>query len=628
MSAMAPEGNAAAPVDYAKLGFMCGLEVHQRLATKQKLFCACPADVAHVQSSNSIFRYQRAVAGELGNVDLSAQFEEMRNRKFIYNLYPGHTCLVDIDEEPPHQLNTEALEISLSIASSLHLKIVDELQPMRKEVVDGSNPSAFQRTVLLGTDGIMKLDGHAIGITMISLEEESAGISAAAPGSITYDSDRIGIPLVEIDTDPHIASPQEAKQAALRIGTLLRLTGKVQRGIGTIRQDVNVSIKGGARVEIKGLQELDTMDKFIENEVVRQQRLIWLRDELVKRKASVGEPHDMSKLLKGTNAKIIAPALEAGGVVLGVALHGFKGVIGAEVNPGRRLGTEISDYAKMGGVKGLIHSDEDISGYAITDSEAVAIRKELELGANDAFMLIAGPNDSASKAISLAADRARQALVGVPLETRGVASADAFTTKFLRPLPGGARMYPETDVKPVRITGEMLGRAALSAPDIDKERARLVRELGNENLASMLMLSPRLQLYKALVSAKNSDKPFIANTLLQKFTELRRAGLDAESIPEQELAGLFAMYGKGRLTKQAVEEVLKELSKGKRGAEMIAKELGLERVSGDGLASLVEKAKKEHPGAKATELMQHIMKEHRLNVDGTELSRMLNPKKK
>ncbi len=617
---------AAAVLDYAKLGFMCGLEVHQRLATKQKLFCACPAEVTRGHGSGTIFRYQRAVAGELGNVDLSAQFEEMRRRKFIYNLYEGHTCLVDIDEEPPHPLNTEALEIALSVAAALGLKISDELEPMRKEVVDGSNPSAFQRTILLGTDGAIRLDGHEIGITMMSLEEESAGISAATQDSITYDSDRIGIPLVEIDTDPHIASPQEAKQVALHIGTLLRLTGRVQRGIGTIRQDVNVSIKGGARVEIKGMQKLDTMDRFIENEVLRQQRLLELRDELVRRKASVGEVHDLTKQLSGTKAKIISAALGSGGSLLGLALHGFSGMLGAEVNPGRRLGTEISDYAKMGGVKGLIHSDEDMNGYGLTDDEAATVRRELKLKERDAFILIAGANDNASKAIRLAADRARQALVGVPLETRGVASAETFTTKFMRPLPGGARMYPETDVKPVGITKEMLEKAAQDAPDIAKERARLVKELGNEGLAGMLMMSQRLQIYKMLTAARGSDREFIANTLLQKFTELRRAGYDVESIPEGELSGLFRMYAEGKLTKQAVEEVLKELARGKRDAAKIVKAMGLERVSGKALASLVDKVRKEAHGISGKELVQRVMREHRLNVDGAELNALVDGK--
>ena len=608
---------------YARLGFKCGLEIHQRLATERKLFCACSAITTEQASTDTIFRYQRAVAGELGAVDVSAQFEELRKRRFVYNIYPGHTCLVDIDEEPPHGMDVEALSIALSVASSLGLHIADELEPMRKEVVDGSNPSAFQRTVLVGMDGNIMVDGNEIGITMMSLEEESAGISSKTSDSITYDSDRIGIPLIEIDTDPFIRSPAEAKKVALHLGTLLRLTGRVQRGIGSIRQDVNVSIKGGARVEIKGLQELDTMDRFIENEVLRQQKLLEIRDGLIKRKASVGASHDLTRLLAGTKVKIIANALGRGGIAVGLALKGFKGMLGTEVNPGRRLGTEISDYAKMGGVNGIIHSDEDLKGYGFADEEVDAIRKQMKLGNDDAFIIIAGTKDNAPASMKLAADRVRAALTGVPEETRAVASTETFTTKFMRPLPGGSRMYPETDVKPIQITEKMLADAEKSAPSIEKERSRLSKELKSQELVEMLMTSPRLHLYNALASKKGSDRIFIANTLLQKFTELRRNGFDVDSIPENRLESLFEAYTSGRITKQAVEEVLKELSKGAEDADAIIKKRGLERMNEEELKAIIKRFMEAEPGLPKGELIKRIMQKYRLNIDGSELNKAI-----
>ncbi len=611
---------------YAKLGFKCGLEIHQRLATERKLFCACAATTTEQSSNASIFRYQRAVAGELGAVDASAQFEELRKRRFVYNIYPEHTCLVDIDEEPPHEMNRDALGIALSVASALSMSMADELEPMRKEVVDGSNPSAFQRTVLIGMDGRVKVDGSEVGITMMSLEEESAGINAKAGDSITYDSDRIGIPLIEIDTDPYIRSPAEAKKVALHIGTLLRLTGRVQRGIGSIRQDVNVSIKGGSRVEIKGLQELDTMDRFIENEVLRQQKLLEIKETLLKRRASVGASHDLTKHLKGTKVKIIAGMLKDGGMAIGMALPGFRGILGTEVNPDRRLGTEMSDYAKMGGVKGIIHSDEDLKGYGFDDKEVGAIQDIMGLEDDDAFVIIAGTRESAPMSMKLTADRARAALVGVPEETRAVASTETFTTQFMRPLPGGSRMYPETDVRPVRIEPGMLKEAARSAPDIEKERSSLERELGSGALADMLMASPKLPLYKAIARPRGSDAAFLANTLLQKFTELRRAGFDVDSISEARLAELFGAYAEGRLTKHAVEEALKALSKNDEPVGTIIRREGLERMSGTELKELVEKFRKDEPSLKNAELVKRIMQKHRLNVDGAELNKVLSGK--
>ncbi|MDE1811125.1 MAG: Glu-tRNA(Gln) amidotransferase subunit GatE, partial [Candidatus Micrarchaeota archaeon] len=292
---------------YKQIGFMCGLEIHQRLSTKEKLFCSCPTNILGkgATPSSSISRYQRAVAGELGSVDLSAEFEEGRNRKFNYNIYDGNVCLVELDEEPPHELNREALEAALSFASALKMRIVNELQPMRKEVVDGSDPSAFQRSIFIALDGAISVDGIRINIPSMFLEEESSGIGANEEQSITYNTDRLGVPLIEIDTDPYIPDPATAKKVALHIGTMLRISGKVQRGIGSIRQDVNVSIKGGARVEIKGVQDLDLIDSFLENEILRQQNLITIKAKLSTAKAHVMEPVELTHMFKATKVEII-----------------------------------------------------------------------------------------------------------------------------------------------------------------------------------------------------------------------------------------------------------------------------------------------------------------------------------
>ena len=319
---------------YKEMGFMCGLEIHQRLATSEKLFCSCTARLPAPEEKDSavIRRHQKAVAGELGLVDRAAKFEEEKRREFVYRINNGHACLVDLDEEPPHGMNGEALSIALSIASSMSMHVPEEIQPMRKQVVDGSNPSGFQRTTKIGMDGFIEPAGHKVNIVSMFLEEESAGIESNSPGEIVYDTSRIGIPLVEIDTDPYLRSPAEAKEVALRLGVMLRLTGKVQRGIGSIRQDVNVSIRGGARVEIKGLQDLDALDKFIENEVLRQQRLIGIKEELGSKKGvEIGPPKDLTAMLGNTNAKIISKAISSGGIVLGFALHGFRGVLGRRI---------------------------------------------------------------------------------------------------------------------------------------------------------------------------------------------------------------------------------------------------------------------------------------------------------
>ena len=609
---------------YKRLGFMCGLEIHQRLATESKLFCSCSASLSEGVPEGTVTRRQRAVAGELGVVDRSAKFEEKRSRLFEYELHEGHACLVDIDEEPPHSLNEEALGIALALAKSLHMNVGAELEPMRKEVVDGSNPSAFQRSILIGLNGSMEVGGHEILIPSMFLEEESAGIISSSSESIRYDTSRIGIPLVEIDTFPYISSPEEARDVALQIGTLLRLTGKVQRGIGSIRQDVNVSIKGGARVEIKGLQELSDMDKFIENEVARQEKLLEIIKLLKSRNASVGQAHDLTHVFSGSHAKIISAALGSGGAVLGFKLGGFSGVLGMEVNPGKRLGTEISDYAKMGGVKGLIHSDEDLAKYGITQSEIGAVRKALGMKQEDAFIIIADRRRNAAMAIEFAIERAKMAVEMVPEETRAAYDKEHFTTRFMRPLPGGSRMYPETDAKPIRITKQSLEEAARNAVDVEKEQALLEAELNDKALAKQMMLSPRLQLYRRIGSIKGIDKRFVANVLLQRFTEMRRDGINAEALPEERLMEIFKAYSDKRITKQALDELIRLALKRNESIAEIIRENGLERISGERLRKLLKSEGAE--SCKRNELaafMGKFMSKYRLNVDGAELNEEL-----
>ncbi len=609
---------------YKDIGFMCGLEIHQRLATAKKLFCDCPTRLKESsETMANIARYQRAVAGELGAIDVSAQFEELRNRKFVYNVDKTNSCLVEVDEEPPHGLNREALLTALAFASSMNMKIIDELQPMRKEVVDGSDPSAFQRTILIGIDGEIAVSGYKIKMPSLFLEEESCGIVSNTETESVYSTDRLGIPLVEIDTDPYIPTPAVAKEAALHIGTLIRTSGKVQRGIGTIRQDVNVSIRDGARVEIKGLQDVALIDKFIENEVIRQQKLLEIKDILILENAKVEEPREVTVIFRDTKAKVVRQQLDKSGVVLAFALKGFAGILGKEVNPGRRLGTEISDYAKMGNVNGIIHSDENLSAYGFSDGEMGELRKQLSMTQNDAFIIIAAKREYAEKAIKFAVGRAKHAMVGVPLETRATASSELCTTKFLRPLPSGSRMYPETDAKPIMITGDMQREAMRQAPDIEKEKEIISKLVENRDVAAKLLTSPKLSLFKRLVEETSTDPKLIANVLLQKFTELRRNGMDVDSISEESLIDTFIAYHKGKITKQAIDEVLKHLAKKEGKVDDIIANNDLDRVKGEKLRKLIESMGTKAKQTDINLLRNEIMAKYRLKIDGGELNEML-----
>lgn len=601
---------------YKSIGFMCGIEIHQRLATDEKLFCSCHTEIADKgHEIAKIERRQRAVAGELGKVDKSAEIEEGKDRLFTYKVFRENACLVDIDEEPPHLMNMEALQVTLSLAQAMGMKMVDELQPMRKAVVDGSDPSAFQRTVLVALDGKITVEGNTIAVPSISVEEESSGIAGGDGNNVIYDTSRLGVPLVEIGTDPTIPSPKAAKEVALYIGTLLRITGRVQRGIGSIRQDVNMSIKGGARVEIKGMQELALMDKYIENEIKRQQGLIKISLELQGRKAKIGTPVELTKIFKTSRANIVGGAE----CVVGAKLEGFNGLIGMEINPQRRLGTEISDYAKLGGAKGIIHSDEDLKKYNLSQEEINVVRSELDIGPNDGFIIIAGPRQIARKSMEHALWRADHAMKGVPRETRGAMPGELCTSKFLRPLPGGSRMYPETDTRPILVTKEMLATAKKAAPNLEKERKGLGALVKNEDLIAQLIMSPRLKLFKLIVQESSVDPEFAANIIIQKFTELKRDGIDCDSIAEDEIISLFNAYHGNIITKQALDPLLRELAKGGKNIYALIDRLKLKKLSGAELKQLVAKER----GKSREETIRNIMSKYRLVVDGSDLNDVL-----
>ena len=260
-------------IDYTKIGFKSGLEIHQQLDTN-KLFCNCSSLLRSDEPDFIIKRKLHVVAGETGEVDVAASHEASKNKEFIYQGY-NTTCLVEIDEEPPHEINKEALKIALQISLLLNCQIIPITQVMRKTVIDGSNTSGFQRTVLIARDGWIETSQGNVRIESVCLEEDAARIIKRDENSkeVIYRLDRLGIPLIEIATAPDIKNPIQAKETALHLGNILR-NCKVKRGIGTIRQDVNLSIKNSKRIEIKGFQDIKNIERAIEKEVERQSELV------------------------------------------------------------------------------------------------------------------------------------------------------------------------------------------------------------------------------------------------------------------------------------------------------------------------------------------------------------------
>ncbi|MCX8169772.1 MAG: Glu-tRNA(Gln) amidotransferase subunit GatE, partial [Candidatus Methanomethyliaceae archaeon] len=400
-----------------------GIEIHQQLDTKNKLFCNCSTILREEPPHFIVIRKLRPVTSELGEVDQAALFESEKQKIFQYQGYVDSTCLVELDEEPPHEINKDAVMISLTVAKMLNMIIVDEIHVMRKIVIDGSNTTGFQRTAKIALDGWIDDEEGRVSIKSLCLEEDSARKISEGPDYVVYRLDRLGIPLIEISTGPDIRSGDQARRVALKLGRILKATGMVKRGLGTIRQDLNISIEGGARVEIKGVQELGLISTVVNYEALRQKNLIEIAEELRRRNAYASEElFDVTEIFSLTTSKIIKKELIAGGKVFAIILHGFADILRKDIQPGRRFGTELSDYAKVyGGIGGIFHTDE-LPAYGISEDEIKALRNKLNANDMDCIVIAAGESQSCKRALLAVVRRANQALVGVPAEVRAANS--------------------------------------------------------------------------------------------------------------------------------------------------------------------------------------------------------------
>ncbi|HRR67340.1 MAG TPA: Glu-tRNA(Gln) amidotransferase subunit GatE, partial [Methanomassiliicoccales archaeon] len=451
----------------------CGLEVHQQLDTR-KLFCSCRSQLVEGQGARFVRRL-RPTQSELGEIDRAALAQAERGMRFTYQAPPGVSCLVEADEEPPHAADAEAVQAALIVSTLLGCQVMDEVHFMRKIVIDGSNTSGFQRTALVAVDGALEVDGRRIGIASLCLEEDAARKVDTKDREVTYRLDRLGIPLIEIATAPDMHDPEEVREVAQRLGSILRSTRMVKRGLGTIREDLNISVPGGARVEIKGAQDLGLLPTYVRTEMERQHALIEIK-RLLRGRGATPVPlavRDVTASLRDSRSKVLRSALSKGGKVLCAPLPLFAGALRSA--DGRlRLGAEMAQHARSRGVAGIFHSDE-LPGYGITAEEVQALRAELRLGERDAFVLCADMEDRAGPALLAALARANQALVGVPEETRDPLPDG--TSVYSRPLPGAGRMYPETDVRPILIEPERLAGIRATLPELPEARiARLVGE--------------------------------------------------------------------------------------------------------------------------------------------------------
>jgi len=586
-----------------------GLEIHAQLNTK-KLFCDCDTDLLD-NPTKTIERKLHVTVSELEEVDRAAFEESLKGKKHVYEAFDT-SCLVYLDEEPPHEPNEEAIETVLKVSLLLNADIVDQIHFMRKMVIDGSNVSGFQRTAIVGLNGVVETDYGNVEIPTICIEEDAARKDREEKDRIFWKIDRLGTPLIEIATSPSIKTPEQGREVALFIGNILKATKKIKRGIGTIRQDLNISIDGGARIEIKGVQELNMIPTYIKEEVKRQENLLKIKEELEKRKAGIGEIYDITDLFKDTKCKIIKKAEK----VLALKLKNFSGILGMEIQKDRRFGSELADYARKY-VPGIFHSDE-LPGYGISEEEKNRVTEKLE---SDSFVIVASSKEKAEKALKEVIKRIKIAFQGVPEETRKPLENGA--TAYARPLPGEARMYPETDVPPYNISEELIEKIKRELPELPRDKKiRLMKQynLNEENATKIMAYDPD---FFEEIMREYSIKP----TIFLKAVEIYRS-LGCENL--EDLKIVFDYISKNRLVKEGIEKVLEEFSKGNMDIERIIENHGLKPITESDAEEVIQRIVIqnrdviEKKGERAVSvLMGECMKVLRGKVDGKIVNEIL-----
>lgn len=552
-------------IDYKKIGLKVGLEIHQQLNTEKKLFCSCKTELFKEEPEITFLRRLRPTQSELGQIDPAAFFEFQKGVKILYEANKDTACLVEMDEEPPHNLNREALETALIISLMLESKPVDEIHVMRKTVIDGSNTTGFQRTCVVAFNGKVETKEKTVPIQHMSLEEDAARKMGKNSIIVKYRIDRLCIPLVEVATAPVIYTPQEAEEVALAIGRILRATGKVKRGLGTIRQDLNISIRDGALVEIKGVQELELVSLVVENEVQRQLNLLKIKEELTKRGVKEKDVKNVfvnvTHVFAKTKCKVIRAALERGKQVLAVKLQKFENLLKKELTPDVRLGTEMADRARFWGrVGGIFHTDE-LPAYGITAEEVDTLKHVMNAEQGDAVVFVADVLGNASDALKAVNERAKEALKKVPQETRA-AKPDG-STRYMRPRPGAARMYPETDVPPIQISRGYVESLRKCLPELpERKMQRLMQDYGlNEKLSKQVLDSEFSQLFEEAVSNGRVSPTMVAVVLTEMLKALRRENAEIGKVSDEQFLELFRLVGLGEVAKEAVSDIIVWLSK-------------------------------------------------------------------
>lgn len=602
-----------------------GLEIHQQLASSTKLFCNCNG---FNDNGNEVYfkRILRPTQSELGKTDPAALFESKKSKQMNYIADTNTSCLVEADEEPPHEISQEALDIALTISYLLGSEPVDEIHVMRKLVIDGSNTTGFQRTVIIATGGELHVQDLTIPVLSISLEEDASRIINKNREESTYSLDRLSIPLIEITLAPMKFKKKETEKIALTLGRLMRTTGKVARGIGTIRQDVNISIDGKNVIEVKGVQQLDILTDIIEFENQRQSNLIKIKEELIER--GIKEDNfnvkstEITNIFNNTNSKLIKKVLENNGKIIAIKAPKFRGLIGKEDYKGTRLGRDISSLVKFFGFGGIFHSDE-LPNYGITEDECKRVTDKLENEKDDGFIILTGNTENMDVAVKSIQNRLLQCIIGIPAETR-MPTEDGMTN-FMRPRPGSARMYPETDIIPVKIHEEKRIAIKKSLPRSYEEQIdNYKHNIGlNDKLSVQIFDSRYKTLFEKLIKKVNIPANYIAAQLTETMINLSRNKINITKITDIELEKIFKEIESGIIAKESFETIIEDMCRNDKKIDEIINEMKENKLTDENIEKIILEIidmKKEIIKEKGNDsfsiLMGEAMKQLRGKVDG------------
>lgn len=555
------------PETYHEMGFMSGLEIHQQLKTDKKLFCHCPAGRYQQdgQFDAEVIRHMRPTMSELGGYDGTALMEFKTRKQVVYHIADETACTYDVDDTPPFKVNLQALDIALEIALLLKTNIVGELHITRKQYLDGSIPTGFQRTAIVGIEGRLPMAERTVRVIQLSLEEDSCREVSDVGHVRVYTTDRLGMPLVETVTYPDMKTPDEVAEAAHTIRFLTRSTGRVNTGIGAAREDVNVSVRGGTRVEIKGVPRIRIIPELVHNEAFRQKSLLEIRADLQARVPDRDGWKIRHVPVEGDLLKAAAALpVPAGDRLVAVNLPGFRGLLSFFTQPGRMFADEISDRLKVVACiekPNMTHSEDrppGAGGPGSTGGRAAdwpAIRRRLGAAAEDAQILFWGPAEDIATALETIEERCRLAFAGVPNETRK-AFADG-TTMFERVLPGPDRMYPDTDSAPISIGQELIDRIRGGLPVGVDERLGQLKGWGVPPDAHHYLLKHNLVPLVERIAAEFGEEPlFVATLLAHRLKCLQGRRRPDAPFDFERIHGMFAFQREQGLVRDILGEML------------------------------------------------------------------------